>query len=96
MKKSKNRIAIPIWNNCVSNVVDFANQLLLIDVEDNRDTSRTQVPFVQPVVHAAGNPYKCSPAQPARGYQLSKYYCDIPRPAARGTDIAVAPSPPAL
>ena len=55
MKKSNNRIAIPIWNDCVSNVVDFANQLLLIDVEDNKDTSHTQIPFVQQVIQRQAN-----------------------------------------
>jgi predicted Fe-Mo cluster-binding NifX family protein len=47
MKQSKNRIAIPIWNDYVSNVFDFANQLFLVDVEDNKGTNHRQIPFVQ-------------------------------------------------
>ena len=50
MKKSKNRIAIPTWSDYVSNVFDFANQLLLVDVEDEKDMNHTQVPFVQQVI----------------------------------------------
>ena len=46
MKKSQTRIAIPIWNDYVSNVLDFANQLLLIDIEDNRDANHIQLPLM--------------------------------------------------
>ena len=45
MTKSHKRIAIPVWNDCVSNVVDFAHQLLLIEVEDSKDTKHTRIPF---------------------------------------------------
>ena len=50
MKKSSQRIAIPIWNDCVSNVVDFAHQLMLIDVKDHKDTSHTKIPFLPQLV----------------------------------------------
>jgi len=50
MNKSQTRIAIPIWNDYVSNVLDFANQLLLVDVEDNRDMQHTQLPLMPRVV----------------------------------------------
>ena len=37
------KIAIPIWNDSVSNVLDFANTLILIDIEDGIETGRTSV-----------------------------------------------------
>lgn len=45
MKKSNRRIAIAVWDDCVSNVLDFAHQLLLIDVAENKGTNRTRIPF---------------------------------------------------
>lgn len=49
-KKPMYRIAIPTWNDYVSNVFDFAHQLLLVEVDDNKDTSHRQIPFVQQVM----------------------------------------------
>ena len=37
------KIAIPIWNDCVASVFDFAHDLLLIDIENGCETSRTEV-----------------------------------------------------
>ena len=37
------KIAIPIWNDYVSSVFDFAHKLLLIDIENGCETSRTEV-----------------------------------------------------
>ena len=37
------KIAIPIWNDYVSSVFDFAHELLLIDTENGCETSRTEV-----------------------------------------------------
>jgi len=37
------KIAIPIWNDYVSSVFDFAHELLLIDIENGCETSRTEV-----------------------------------------------------
>lgn len=37
------KIAIPLWNDCVSNVLDFANRLLLVDIENGKETNRSEV-----------------------------------------------------
>jgi len=37
------KIAIPVWNDCVSNVFDFAHRLLLVDIEDGREVERSEV-----------------------------------------------------
>jgi len=37
------KIAIPIWNDYVSSVFDFAHKLLLIDTENGCETSRTEI-----------------------------------------------------
>jgi predicted Fe-Mo cluster-binding NifX family protein len=37
------KIAIPIWNDCVSNVFDFAGELLLVDIENGKETGRSEV-----------------------------------------------------
>jgi len=37
------RIAIPVWNDRVSNVFDFAAQVLVVDVEDGKETGRSEV-----------------------------------------------------
>ncbi|MCK4999334.1 MAG: NifB/NifX family molybdenum-iron cluster-binding protein [Anaerohalosphaera sp.] len=36
-------IAIPIWNDCVSNVFDFAARILLVEIENNKEISRSQI-----------------------------------------------------
>ena len=40
------KIAIPICDNCVSNVFDFSARLLLIEIEKGKETSRSEVPLV--------------------------------------------------
>ena len=37
------KIAIPIYNDSVSNVFDFAIRLLLVDIENGRETNRSEV-----------------------------------------------------
>ena len=39
------KIAIPIWNDCVSSVFDFASKLLLVQIENNQEISRSQIPL---------------------------------------------------
>ncbi len=41
MKKTK-KIAIPEWNGQVSTVFDFAGKLLLIEIDGQRETNRTE------------------------------------------------------
>jgi predicted Fe-Mo cluster-binding NifX family protein len=43
------KIAIPIWEGRVSPVLDTARQLLIVDVEDGQETSRTAVDI--PLMH---------------------------------------------
>ena len=37
------KIAIPVYGNTVSNVFDFAHRLLLVDIENGRETNRCEV-----------------------------------------------------
>ena len=37
------KIAIPIYNDSVSNVFDFAHRLLLVDIENGKETKRSEV-----------------------------------------------------
>ena len=37
------KIAIPLWNDCVSNVFDFAHRLLLVEIENGKEISRSEV-----------------------------------------------------
>lgn len=37
------KIAIPIYNESVSNVFDFATHLLLVDIENDTETNRSEV-----------------------------------------------------
>jgi predicted Fe-Mo cluster-binding NifX family protein len=37
------KIAIPIWNNCVSSAFDFANRLLLINIQNGSETDRSEI-----------------------------------------------------
>jgi predicted Fe-Mo cluster-binding NifX family protein len=39
------KIAIPIWNGCVSSVFDFSRSLLLVDVEGNTESKRSEMPL---------------------------------------------------
>lgn len=39
------KVAIPIWNSCVSSAFDFAHRLLLVDIQDNSETSRSEIPL---------------------------------------------------
>ena len=41
------KIAIPVWNGFVSSVFDFANQLLVVDVEAERKQNRSQIQLEQ-------------------------------------------------
>ena len=36
-------IAIPIWNDCVSNVFDFSSRILLVEIENDKEVSRSQI-----------------------------------------------------
>lgn len=37
------KIAIPIYNESVSNVFDFATRLLLVNIENDKETNRSEV-----------------------------------------------------
>jgi predicted Fe-Mo cluster-binding NifX family protein len=37
------KIAIPVWNNCVSSAFDFSNRLLLIDIKNGSETNRSEI-----------------------------------------------------
>ena len=37
------RIAIPVWNECVSSAFDFAHRLLLVDIQDDSETNRSEI-----------------------------------------------------
>lgn len=37
------RIAIPVWNDCVSSVFDFAHKLLLIEIQNSFETKRSEI-----------------------------------------------------
>jgi len=50
------KIAIPVWNDCVSNVFDFAHRLLLVDIENGREVERSEVELkAQSLPQRAGN-----------------------------------------
>lgn len=37
------KIAIPIYNDSISNVFDFAHRLLLVDIENGKEANRSEV-----------------------------------------------------
>jgi predicted Fe-Mo cluster-binding NifX family protein len=37
------KIAIPVWNGVVSSVFDFAHSLLLVDIENGQQMSRSEI-----------------------------------------------------
>jgi predicted Fe-Mo cluster-binding NifX family protein len=37
------KVAIPVWNNCVSSAFDFAHKLLLVDFRDGSEISRSEI-----------------------------------------------------
>jgi predicted Fe-Mo cluster-binding NifX family protein len=39
------KIAIAIWNDCVSNVFDFADRILLVEIDGDKEISRLQISF---------------------------------------------------
>ena len=41
------KIAIPIWNDCVSSAFDFAHRLLLIDIQNGSETKRSEISLSQ-------------------------------------------------
>jgi len=41
------RIAIPIWNGFVSNVFDFAGELVVVDAKDRKETGRSHIQLGQ-------------------------------------------------
>ena len=40
---SPTKIAIPVWQNCVSTVFDFANKLLLVEFEQQQEVGRSEI-----------------------------------------------------
>ena len=49
------KIAIPVWNNCVSSAFDFANRLLLIDIQNGSEKNRTEILLEkEPIPQKAG------------------------------------------
>ena len=40
------KIAIPVWNDCVSSAFDFAHRLLLVDIENDSEVSRSVISLV--------------------------------------------------
>ena len=40
------KIAIPIWDDCVSSVFDFTHRLLLVDIENDSEVSRSEISLV--------------------------------------------------
>lgn len=39
------KIAIPIYNSNISNVFDFAHRLLLVEIENNKEVNRSEIPL---------------------------------------------------
>jgi len=39
------KIAIPVWNDNLSNVFDFAGRLLLVEIENAREVRRSEMPL---------------------------------------------------
>ena len=37
------KIAIPVWNNCVSSAFDFAHRLLLVDIRNGSEANRSEI-----------------------------------------------------
>lgn len=37
------KIAIPVWNNCVSSAFDFAKRLLLVDIQNGSESKRQEI-----------------------------------------------------
>lgn len=49
------KLAISIWNGFVSNVFDFADQLLIVDIEDLREVGRSDVHLGQQAIQQRTN-----------------------------------------
>ena len=50
------KIAIPVYNDGVSNVFDFAHRLLLVDIENGREIDRSEVELkAESLPQRAGN-----------------------------------------
>jgi predicted Fe-Mo cluster-binding NifX family protein len=41
------KIAMPIYNDSISNVFDFAHSLLLVDIENGKEIARSEIPLVR-------------------------------------------------
>ena len=41
------KIAVPVWQDNVSSVLDFANKLLLVELEDGLEIGRNEIVFVE-------------------------------------------------
>jgi len=39
------KIAIPVWEDSVSNAFDFAHRLLLVEIQNNKEVNRLEVPL---------------------------------------------------
>jgi predicted Fe-Mo cluster-binding NifX family protein len=37
------KVAIPVWNDCVSSAFDFAHRLLVVDIQSGSETKRSEI-----------------------------------------------------
>ena len=44
------KIAIPIYNGSVSNVFDFAGKLLLVEIENDKESNRSEIALESPLL----------------------------------------------
>lgn len=46
------KVAVPVWDNCVSTVLDFSDSLLVVDFEAGRIKDRSRVNFAENTIVA--------------------------------------------
>jgi predicted Fe-Mo cluster-binding NifX family protein len=52
------KIAIPVWNNCVSSAFDFANRLLLVDIQNGSENNRKEISLKRESIPQKANKLK--------------------------------------
>jgi predicted Fe-Mo cluster-binding NifX family protein len=45
------KTAIPVWDDCVSSAFDFAHRLLLVDIENGTEVSRSEISLTPESIH---------------------------------------------
>jgi len=79
------KIAIPVWNNCVSSAFDFSNRLLLVEIQKGSENNRTEISLSTESIPQKANKLKnlgvdvliCGAISRSLAFQVASYGIEV-------------------